>query len=101
MTLSQLSPPGEGTRDKPADEWSAIEAVNISCWGAFSPWAESVSRRLNRPHAMLAALRSEAVRSVRTALTSEGSTGIGRLSAPTAEYTGEPLWLTGTVSKIC
>ena len=75
--------------------------MNISCWGAFFPWAESVSRRLNRPRAMLAALRSEAVRNARTALTSEGSTGIGRLSAPTAEYTGEPLWLTGTVSKIC
>ena len=91
-----MATPGKDTAEPGTN---GVQSVT-SCWGetnhASCPWAELVSRRL-----ILAALRSGAVRNARTALTSEGSTGIGRLSAPTMEYTGEPLWLTGTVSKIC
>jgi hypothetical protein len=87
-------------------EWSAIEAVKASCWGGetssrFLPLARIGFAPLRSNSRNAGALRSGAVRNARTALTSEGSTGIGRLRAPTTEYTGEPLWLTGTVSKIC
>jgi hypothetical protein len=95
MTLSQLS--GEGTRGKLGTD--GVQSVT-SCWGETNSRFLPLGRIGFAPeywrHFGLERCGMRAPR-----LTSEGSTGLGRLSAPTMEYTGEPLWLTGTVSKIC
>jgi hypothetical protein len=103
-----LSPDGEAWRGscrasrQTRDEWSGMEAVAhlelvLEMEGPSFPWARSVSRCLDRTRAMLVRSCAECAHRI----DERGFDGHRSAEAPTTEYTGEPLWPTGTVSKIC
>jgi hypothetical protein len=108
-----LSPAGDGTaelREQPGPNgvrWKPWSELLLEAEGLLG--GETSSRFLRLGKIGFVPLRSNSrnvcgtsVRGI-WALRCDDLSGISRLSAllKLTEYTGEPLWLTGTVSKIC